>query len=264
MYGYIYKCTYLKNNKIYIGQKTGNKIDEYYYGSGALWKKEVLKNCNPKKDIIREILDICETNEELNEKEKYWINFYNSTDPEIGYNIMFGGGPFNQEYRENMSKTISQLMESKERRNTISNTLKEYREENPFTEEHKNRIKEKAKGNKNGQYSWKKNIIGFDENNNPIRKNKKRTNKIGNYNIKLYCILNTGEKYYFNSIKEAGIWWHQKFKPFKHYSTCVYQRKILKSINNEELFYFDKTTRTKYSITNIKWYKVGDNNDSQS
>ena len=239
MYGYVYKCTYLKNNKIYIGQKTGNIIDESYYGSGALWKKEVLKKCNPRKDIVREILDICETNEELNKKEKYWINFYRSTDPEIGYNIMFGGGPFNKEYRENMSKTISQLMESKERRNTISNTLKEYREENPFTEEHRNKLKEKAKGNKNGI-----------------------NNK--SHSIKVFCILNTGEKYYFNSIKEAGIWWHKQFSPFKHYSVCVYQRKIIKSINNEELYYFDKDKRIKQSITNIKWYKGGDINDSQS
>lgn len=242
MYGYIYKCTYLKNNKIYIGQKTGNKIYENYYGSGSAWKNQVLKNCIPSIDIKREILEICETSSELNEKEKYWIKFYNSTNPNIGYNIMKGSGPYNQQYRENMSKTISNIMETRDTKEKISNTLKKYREETPFSNEHKKKLSKKAKGNKNGI-----------------------NNK--SHSIKIFCILNTGKKYYFNSIKEAGIWWHKQFNPFKHYSVCVYQRKIQASIEGKKLFYYNEHHKKEY-ITNIQWYKDinigGDKNDSQS
>lgn len=224
-YGYIYKCTYLKNNKIYIGQKTGNKVQENYYGSGSLWVKNVLNKCDKEKDIKRDILEWCFSNEELNEREKYWINFYNSTDPEIGYNIMFGGGPFNQEYRENMSKTISNIMKTRDTKEKISVSLKKYRKENSFTEEHKQKLSNVLKGNHN----------------------------FGN-NIQVYCILDTGESYTFSSIMKAGKWWHEKFNPFKHYSVGVYQQKILKSINENIIFYYNKQTGKKEYITNIRWF----------
>lgn len=37
------------------------------------------------------ILQECSSDTELNEQEKYWINFYNSTDPTKGYNFHSGG-----------------------------------------------------------------------------------------------------------------------------------------------------------------------------
>ena len=238
-YGYVYKCTYLKNNKIYIGQKTGNKIQENYYGSGSLWVSEVINKCDIEKDIKREILEWCYSNKQLNEREKYWINFYDSTNPSIGYNIMLGGGPFNEEYRENMSKTISNIMETTDARNKISQSLKEYRKNNDFTETHRKRLSNAMKGNHN----------------------------FGN-SIPVYCILDTGESHTFSSIKEAGKWWHEELNPFKHYSVSVYRRKILKAINENIIFYYNRRNGKKEYITNIKWFlgkteKGGDANDSQ-
>lgn len=83
----IYKTTNLINNKIYIGQNTTN--DDNYYGSGFLITKAIKKYGiqNFKKEIIEE----CENKTQLNEREIYWIEFYNSRDNKIGYNISKGG-----------------------------------------------------------------------------------------------------------------------------------------------------------------------------
>lgn len=83
----IYKITNLINNKIYIGKTINDKLD--YYGSGIIIKHSINKHGikNFKKDII----DNANSVNELNEKEKYWIKYYNSTDLTIGYNIGIGG-----------------------------------------------------------------------------------------------------------------------------------------------------------------------------
>ena len=89
MYGYIYKTTNLRNNKIYIGQHKGQTFDPYYYGSGT-WFKRALKK-EGKENFKCEILEVCDTAEMLNEREIYWIEFYQSRNSEIGYNLAKGG-----------------------------------------------------------------------------------------------------------------------------------------------------------------------------
>lgn len=42
-------------------------------------------------NFIIEPVEVCETKESLNEKEKYYINYLNSNNDEIGYNIAPGG-----------------------------------------------------------------------------------------------------------------------------------------------------------------------------
>lgn len=83
----IYKITNTVNGKIYIGQDKYNNPS--YFGSGKIlqlaFQKYGIENFN------KEILEVCESVEDLNEREKYWISFYNSTDRKIGYNIALGG-----------------------------------------------------------------------------------------------------------------------------------------------------------------------------
>lgn len=84
----IYKTTNKLNGKIYIGQLTLiNKKD--YLGSGVHLKNAVEKY--GKENFTREVICECLTQEELNEKEKYWIAHFNATNPDIGYNICDGG-----------------------------------------------------------------------------------------------------------------------------------------------------------------------------
>lgn len=100
----IYKITNLINNKIYIGQavdirvrfKTHEKYDTPEKFNGSL-TFEQQKNMPIHQAIMKyglenfffEIIEECAENE-LDEKEKYWINFYNCKVPN-GYNIKDGG-----------------------------------------------------------------------------------------------------------------------------------------------------------------------------
>ena len=92
MFGYIYK-TIDVNNKVYIGQHHG-KFDENYFGSGSIISRIVKKR---KELLIVELLEICENQNELNKREIYWINKYNSTNRSFGYNIQPGGQGYNYE-----------------------------------------------------------------------------------------------------------------------------------------------------------------------
>jgi len=83
----IYKITNLLNNKIYIGQDKNNNPS--YFGSGKAIMSAIKKY--GKKYFIKEILSVCENVDDMNEKEIYWISFFNSTDKKIGYNISKGG-----------------------------------------------------------------------------------------------------------------------------------------------------------------------------
>jgi len=89
MVGYIYKVTNLCNNKIYIGKRLRSTFDDKYYGSGSLIRAavEYYGKENFKIEILEEIDDLSI----LDAKEIYWIDFYNSTNPDIGYNISKGG-----------------------------------------------------------------------------------------------------------------------------------------------------------------------------
>lgn len=83
----IYKITNTVNGKIYIGKDSTNRKN--YYGSGEAIKNAISKY--GKDNFTKEIIDISEDLNSLNEKEKYWIAFYKSTDPKIGYNRSSGG-----------------------------------------------------------------------------------------------------------------------------------------------------------------------------
>ena len=84
----IYKTTNLINGKIYIGQDS--KISPTYFGSGTFYKKAEAKH--GKENFIKEILeDGIDSYEELDDREIYWIAFYNATERSIGYNVHPGG-----------------------------------------------------------------------------------------------------------------------------------------------------------------------------
>lgn len=91
----IYKLTY-PNNKIYIGQSNDIKRRMYEHNNTNRLKSHKNSPCDlaikkyGKFEEI-EILDLCKTQEELNQKEKYWINFYQSNKKEKGYNLTEGG-----------------------------------------------------------------------------------------------------------------------------------------------------------------------------
>jgi len=86
--GLVYKITCLINYKIYVGQ-TKQLKNKYYLGSGELLLP-VIKEFG-RKNFIRETICECETMNELDKLENFWIKELHATDPEIGYNISEGG-----------------------------------------------------------------------------------------------------------------------------------------------------------------------------
>ena len=82
----IYKTTNLINGKIYVGKDYHNNPE--YLGSGVIIKRAVKKY--GKTNFKKEIIETC-TEENIDEKEKYWIKSLNATDREVGYNRSPGG-----------------------------------------------------------------------------------------------------------------------------------------------------------------------------
>lgn len=125
---YIYKITNTINNKIYIGKSTDSRNHKKisYYGSGLLIGRAIEKYGIS--NFTKEIIDECLNNDELCEREMYWILHYNSTDKSVGYNITSGGDG---------GDTMSNHPDANIIREKISNTLKG----RVFTQEHKENIK---------------------------------------------------------------------------------------------------------------------------
>lgn len=85
---YIYKIINKTNNKIYIGQSEKD-VNVEYLGSGKILLKALKKY--GKVNFNKEIIETCNSKEQLNEREKYWIAFYKSSERNVGYNISIGG-----------------------------------------------------------------------------------------------------------------------------------------------------------------------------
>lgn len=117
MFGYIYMTTNLINGKKYIGQKKSSKfLHEKYLGSGKILKQAI--EFYGKENFKVELLCECESKEELDEMEIYYIKFYHAQTSRKYYNIckggdagpggpMFKGHKHSEETREKMSRDRS-------------------------------------------------------------------------------------------------------------------------------------------------------------
>lgn len=87
----IYKITNITNSKIYIGKTTrtiGKRFLEHIYDCRRTLGKEIRKYGIENFKI--ETIDKADSLNSLDDKEKYWISFFNSTAPN-GYNLQAGG-----------------------------------------------------------------------------------------------------------------------------------------------------------------------------
>lgn len=98
----IYKTINLVNGKFYIGQDTHNNPS--YLGSGTILKQAIKKY--GRKYFVKEILEQCSNQNELNEREKYWIQQTRAL--ELGYNLAEGGfgvSNMSDEIKQKISKS---------------------------------------------------------------------------------------------------------------------------------------------------------------
>lgn len=90
MYGYIYMTTNLINGKQYIGQKKAKEfLHEKYLGSGKILKQAI--ETYGRENFKVEMLCECDSKSDLDEKEIYYIQFYNAQSDRHYYNICKGG-----------------------------------------------------------------------------------------------------------------------------------------------------------------------------
>lgn len=92
----IYKITNTFNNKIYIGQSKDVKERKAQHFNKLRANKHSNKNMQADYNqygqfFTFEVIERCRL-ERLNEREQYWIAYYNSNDAAKGYNLNEGGG----------------------------------------------------------------------------------------------------------------------------------------------------------------------------
>ena len=116
MYGYIYKITNTLNDHVYIGQVIAHKGIQRRFAqhiklaeSGANYKLSRAIRKYGKDNFTIESIDFANSKEELNQKEKYWIKYYNSL--YAGYNMTPGGKGGNTY----IQKTEAELKEIKQK-----------------------------------------------------------------------------------------------------------------------------------------------------
>ena len=126
-YGFIYLTTNLINGKQYIGQHRINNqktLDPQYFGSGTAISHSI--KLHGKENFKREILCFCESSEELNEYEIYFINEFNAVIDRNFYNCAEGGSNGNN-FAGKTKEEIEEIV--KKRNNTINNKSIEERKE---------------------------------------------------------------------------------------------------------------------------------------
>ena len=171
--GYIYKITNKVNGKIYIG-KTIKTIEERFkrhiYDSrrNNSYFYNAIKKYGIENFIIEEIENV--DNSKLNEREKYWISFYNSNFSKIGYNGTIGGDGY-VKVDEYILNEINKLWDSGFGITEISNmldlntaTVKFYLKDSPnFSEEER-----KKRANIKNSEEHSKPVLMYDLNGNFI------------------------------------------------------------------------------------------------
>ena len=108
MYGYVYLTTNLINNRKYIGRHKSSVFDPDYKGSGKLLWRAINKYGWDNFKV--ELLEECNSNEHLNEREQYWIDKFDAVESTEYYNIVEGGGTVQglkhtEETKRRMSET---------------------------------------------------------------------------------------------------------------------------------------------------------------
>lgn len=114
MQGYIYKVTNIVNGKQYVGKRSRDYRNDYdYIGSGTILLRARSKY--GRENFVKEIIEECDTLEELNSREEYWIDFYNAVEDPNFYNLTpkANGSAKGSKRSEETKKKISESLTGK-------------------------------------------------------------------------------------------------------------------------------------------------------
>lgn len=140
----IYKATNLETNKIYVGQTT-KSLEQRVAGHVATANSNVNRRTHFHNSIRKygidsfqfEVIEECGTVDELHSRESYWIEELDAV--EAGYNLALGG-EINPMDSPAVKARHAESMQSKDVQDRISNTLRQYRKEEPFSDSHRDKI----------------------------------------------------------------------------------------------------------------------------
>ena len=105
----IYKITNIKNDKVYIGQSVNldKRIysHKYHLKTNTHYNKALQNSFNKygAKSFVFEIIEECEISD-LDEKECFWISFFNSTERICGFNFETGGNANKSVHKDTIEK----------------------------------------------------------------------------------------------------------------------------------------------------------------
>lgn len=206
----IYKHTNLINGKIYIGQTC--KKPEYRWGANGCRYENCPKFWNAIQkygwdNFSHEIIEVNLTQEQANEREIYWIAFYDSF--HNGYNMTEGGQnwpDWTEEKRKQQSEMVRELWQNEEYKQKHSQKAKEKWQDPEFREKQiktRNSPNFKQKMSQKRKELWEKHPEKKEENNQRLRDlwkdpeyRKKKTKRV----------ICEETKEIFNSVKEAANW----------------------------------------------------------
>lgn len=143
---YIYKTINLVDGKQYIGKHIG-EINDAYLGSGLNIKAAIKKY--GKENFKKEILYIAKNEEDMNEKEKYYIKKYNSLYDANGYNMTFGGKKSGIKFTDLSNKRLGEAIKKAYIENP---NAREERRQAALNQWANPEIKKKIMGKNNGMY----------------------------------------------------------------------------------------------------------------
>lgn len=155
----IYKIENLANGKVYVGKSTHIKVrfksHKYELKNNKHYNSHLQKSWNKygSKNFTFKILEECDESI-IDEREKYYINHFNSCDPYYGYNMQFGGneGRHTKEAKMKISKALIGRSFSDEHKKNISLAKKG---KSVHTEESRKQISIRNSGENNYFYGKK-------------------------------------------------------------------------------------------------------------
>ena len=148
--GVIYKITNQLNSMVYIGQTTRTlekRMQEHLYNSRSHRRKSYIDCAIGEYGIAAfdvAVIEECDTKEKLNEREIYWISFYDCMSPK-GYNLT-PGGYIN--YSLEIGRQLSKINKGKKRSPEVIAKISASKKGHPVSEETREKISKANKGKK--------------------------------------------------------------------------------------------------------------------
>lgn len=227
---FIYKITNKLTGKVYIGQTIRDPKVRFYEHMNDKESNDYF-HCAVRKygadSFEFDVIDTAITQDELNHKEMMWIQYYNAyakDETSEGYNTTLGGG-INPMSSDVVKVKHQMSMRSDDVRAKISQTIKQHIAEGKFfTNEHRKRISEAMKGNKNFQ--------GHKRTPEAIASTAKSLHK------KVHCVDEHGNIVArFDAVVEAAKWWYENgYREYKELNNYKDLSNVIKHSSNNEIF----------------------------